>query len=136
MNSNIILEYVEYVPKEIAPGILYVSKRYNVAVHLCPCGCMSKVVTPLGACEWEFYDDDGEPTLSPSIGNWQIPCKSHYWIECGKIEWSYQWSEEQIEEGYKDEKSRREKYLIDRYSPRRTNFWVRLLNRIFKKRQE
>ena len=51
MNSKIQLMLVESMPKSIEPGILYVSERFMVAAHMCPCGCENKIVTPLGASE-------------------------------------------------------------------------------------
>jgi hypothetical protein len=111
MKSNIKLLHVEYVPKEIDAATLYVSERFQVAVHLCACGCGEKVVTPLGPTEWLFTEKEGEPNLSPSIGNWQIPCRSHYWIRNGEIQWSYQWTDAEIKQGREKEQERREAYF-------------------------
>lgn len=101
---------VKFLPKNLEEGILYVSKEYNVAGHMCPCGCGNKIITPLTSTEWNLNIINDEPTLYPSIGNWQLPCKSHYWIREGEIEWSYQWSEEQITEGSRAEEERRKAY--------------------------
>ena len=30
---------VHYMPKDLKPGILYVSEEFNIAIHLCACGC-------------------------------------------------------------------------------------------------
>src|SRR5688572_27803500 len=98
---------VQYLPKELEAGVLYVSKEFGVAGHLCPCGCGNKIITPLGSNEWSFTEYKGKPTLYPSLGNWQLPCKSHYWITEGEIEWSYQWTDEKIKEGYRYEEMRR-----------------------------
>jgi len=111
MNSKIKLEKVEFVPKALEPATLYVSERYKVAVHLCACGCENKVTTPLGPAEWAFHSENGKPTLYPSIGNWQIPCKSHYWIKNGEIIWSYAWTDEQIERGRTNDQQRLEEYF-------------------------
>jgi uncharacterized protein DUF6527 len=46
--TGITLERVKYLPRELAPVILYVSEEFGVAGHLCACGCGNKVVTPLG----------------------------------------------------------------------------------------
>ena len=46
--NTIKLERVQYMPKQLSPGILYVSEKYSVAGHLCACGCGNKVITPLG----------------------------------------------------------------------------------------
>ena len=111
MSNKIKLLHVEYLPKELDKGILYVSMEYNVAGHVCPCGCGSKVITPLGQGEWNFTETQGLPTLYPSIGNWQLPCRTHYWITEGEIEWSYQWTDAQIEEGRKmEERQRKRQY--------------------------
>ncbi len=108
--ERINLKRVEFMPMSLDAGVLYVSEKYKVAAHLCPCGCGNKVVTPLGPAEWWFSEDEGQPTLYPSLGNWQLPCRSHYWILFGEIEWSYQWSEEQIEAGRENEELRRHFY--------------------------
>src|SRR5690349_9807538 len=105
--KKIKLHITTYIPKEIDPGILYVSLKFDVACHLCPCGCGNKVVTPFGPTDWSFTEKNGSATLYPSIGNWQFPCRSHYWIDEGFIKWSYQWTEEQILIGRQIEKRRR-----------------------------
>jgi len=109
--DRIKLIHVQYLPKELEPGNLYVSEEFGVAGHLCPCGCGNKIITPLGPTEWSFKAYRGKPTLYPSIGNWQLPCRSHYWINNGEIEWSYQWSDEQIKEGYQYEENQRQLYF-------------------------
>ncbi|HEY5462613.1 MAG TPA: DUF6527 family protein [Hanamia sp.] len=108
------LNKVKYLPNELEPGVLYVSEEYSVAGHLCACGCGSKVITPLGPTEWTFSESKGKATLDPSIGNWQLPCRSHYWIINSKIEWSYQWTDKQIKTGWKAEENKRKKYYKSR----------------------
>ena len=76
MVNIVTLERVKYLPRELLPGTLYVSKEFAVAGHLCACGCGSKVITPLGPAEWTFSERKGRPTLRPSVGNWQLPCRS------------------------------------------------------------
>lgn len=107
MTEKLKLLHVDYLPKELEPEILYVSKEFGVSGHLCPCGCGSKIITPLGQTEWRFSESKGKGTLYPSIGNWQLPCRSHYWIRKGKIKWSLQWSDERIAESRDSEESRR-----------------------------
>lgn len=104
---DIDVTHVQYIPKELEPQTLYVSDEYQVAVHLCPCGCGTKVTTPLGENEWTLTENAGKATLFPSLGNWELPCKSHYWVKKGRIIWSYQWTEEQIEAGRKAEEKAR-----------------------------
>lgn len=108
--ERIKLLKVHYLPKELEEGFLYVSEEFGVAGHLCPCGCKNKIITPLDKTEWSFKEIMNKPTLYPSIGNWQLPCKSHYWIIEGIIEWSYPWSEEQIIEGREAEDEKRKAY--------------------------
>ena len=81
-------ELVEFIPEQLAPGVLYVSRRYSTAAHLCCCGCGLEVITPLNPAKWHFHQCDGSVSLSPSIGNWSFPCQSHYWIEEGLIRWA------------------------------------------------
>jgi len=107
---RISLQPVEHMPSELAPGVLYVSQEYATAAHLCPCGCGAKVRTPLGPTEWSLTVTGRGPTLYPSIGNWQRPCQSHYWIREGEIVWAPQWTPEQIAAGRDREEQRRRAY--------------------------
>lgn len=107
---NIRLEPVKYMPKELEPGVLYVSEEFGTAAHLCPCGCGSKIRTPLGPTEWYFENSAKGPNLFPSVGNWQIPCKSHYWIKDGKVIWAGSWTSSQIHAGRRNEEKRRQTY--------------------------
>jgi hypothetical protein len=93
------------MPPALDSGVLYVSERFGIAGHLCACGCGKKVMTPLGETDWSFEEVDGGPTLRPSIGSWQLPCRSHYWIASGNIRWSAQWTPEQIERGRSEEEA-------------------------------
>ncbi|MBK8484750.1 MAG: hypothetical protein IPL31_10520 [Saprospiraceae bacterium] len=108
--TRINLLKVKYLPTILEPGVLYVSEEFEVAGHLCPCGCDNKIITPLGPTDWTFTAFNNKPTLYPSIGNWQIPCRSHYWISKGEIKWSYQWTEEQIFAGRQAEEELRNVY--------------------------
>jgi hypothetical protein len=101
---------VEYLPRELAPNILYVSTEFAVAGHLCACGCGNKVITPLGPAEWNLTERRGRPTLYPSVGNWQLPCRSHYFITDGHVQWERQWSGAQVAAGRSAEEQRRLAY--------------------------
>ena len=98
------------MPTELKPGILYVAEEFGAAAHLCPCGCGTVVRTPLDQTEWSLEETEEGPTLDPSIGNWQEPCQSHYWIERGKVVWAPQWSPRQVEAGRRREQERRDEY--------------------------
>lgn len=105
-----VLQRVQYMPKELETGVLYVSDEFQIAIHLCACGCGEKIKTPLGPTEWSVRETEGKPSLRPSVGNWQEGCKSHYWIDSGKVVWSRQWTPEQIEAGRRHEHERRLAY--------------------------
>ncbi len=121
------LQRVHYMPKELEQGVLYVSEEFDIAMHLCPCGCGSKVKTPLGPTEWSVVETKSGPTLSPSVGNWQQPCQSHYWITGGHVMWAEQWTKEQIAAGRRNEEERRRIYYADQDHKRRgllRRFWL------------
>lgn len=124
---KIEIQQVHFIPKELLPGILYVSKEFGIATHLCASGCGSKVVTPLGSTEWSLDVKNNKPTLYPSIGNWQLPCQSHYWIREGEIVWADKWTPEQIVAGRHAEEERRQAYYND-FENKRKGFIPKLLN--------
>lgn len=74
------LEFVEFVPQDVEDGIIFISMQYRTAVHNCACGCREKVVTRFSPNDWRLTFDGISVTLYPSIGNWNFPCKSHYFI--------------------------------------------------------
>jgi hypothetical protein len=78
---------VHHMPRDLVDGVLYVSRAFELAIHLCPCGCRERVITPLGPPTGWGFDESG-PTLSPSISNPHAPCRSHYWIVDGKVRWA------------------------------------------------
>lgn len=108
---KIKLQHVHYMPKTLEFGVLYVSKEFKTASHLCACGCGLRVNTPLKPTEWTLQEASDGVSLYPSIGNWQQPCKSHYWINKGEVKWSNQWTAEQISMGRMYEEKRRVDYF-------------------------
>ena len=97
--NELIPVFVDLIPEKIGEGLIYVSFKYEVAIHLCCCGCGGKTVTPIGKGEWqiEVKKEENTPdipmntkvTLRPSIGNWagENPYHAHYYITENKIEW-------------------------------------------------
>lgn len=85
--SSLVPKYVEYIPTDLEPGVLYISMKYATAVHLCACGCGEKVVTPLSRSDWKLLFDGESITLRPSIGNFEFQCKSHYFVTENRIDW-------------------------------------------------
>jgi hypothetical protein len=88
--------FLEFIPERLEPGVLYISRRYSTASHLCCCGCGREVVTPLNRARWRLNVRRGTVSLTPSIGNWSFPCKSHYWIRANKVHWADAMSAEMI----------------------------------------
>jgi hypothetical protein len=105
---------VDFMPKALEPGLFYVAEAFGAAAHLCACGCGTRIRTPLGPTEWSFEDGPRGLSVSPSVGNWQRPCRSHYWITNGEIVWSAPWTEQQVEAGRNAEHARRLAYYADR----------------------
>ncbi len=81
---EIIPVYLDCIPMELEECKIYISKEYGVAIHNCLCGCRTRTVTPLGTKEWTLIENNDKISLSPSISNYQIPCKSHYIITNNK----------------------------------------------------
>jgi hypothetical protein len=78
---------VVHINDPLEDGVLYVSRRFELAIHLCACGCGEKTVTPLddGTRGWTLTEDGNGVTLRPSIGNQNFNCRSHYWITNGEV---------------------------------------------------
>ncbi|MFF1876607.1 DUF6527 family protein [Leifsonia sp. NPDC058230] len=53
-----------------------------------PAGCGNKVVTPLGRSRWHISGGEHDISLSPSVANNAFPCRSHYFIKAGRIQWA------------------------------------------------
>ncbi len=90
--------FVGPFPDLVEEGVLYVSMEFRSALHRCACGCGRDVVTPLGTAQWRLIYD-GRVSLHPSVGNWGLPCRSHYWIRENKVVWARKWSAAEIEVG-------------------------------------
>lgn len=83
--------YVECIPPhdEMEEGVLYVSHKFQTAVHLCACGCGCESVTPIGGGHgWDFKTNGTKITLSPSILNTNCLNKAHYFIRNNEIIWT------------------------------------------------
>lgn len=102
-------KFVEFIPEFIEDGIIYITIKYHTAVHNCVCGCGNKVVTPFSPTDWKLIFDGKSISLSPSIGNWNFACKSHYWITNNRIKYSRKWHSWEIDSGReKDIKSKKD----------------------------
>jgi hypothetical protein len=90
--THLVHIFVEYIPDQLEDGTVYVSLKFATAVHKCCCGCGYDVVTPLSPNGWKLIYDGNSISLSPSIGNWSFPCKSHYWIINDTVKWARRWT--------------------------------------------
>ena len=90
------LQITETIPEDIEEGILYVSLTYWTTAHKCGCGCGQKVVLRLSPKHWAITLNGEAVSMYPSVGNWQLPCRSHYWIEEGRIIHARRWSDTTI----------------------------------------
>jgi hypothetical protein len=89
--------FVRNVPRELDPGVLYISMDYATAVHSCCCGCGDRVVTPFTSTDWRITFDGESISLHPSVGNWNQKCRSHYVIQRNRVLEGGPWAESQVE---------------------------------------
>lgn len=89
--------FVRNAPRELEPGVLYISMEYATAVHSCCCGCGERVVTPFTPTDWRMTFDGESVTLNPSVGNWNQDCRSHYVIEKNRVIECGWWSDARVE---------------------------------------
>jgi hypothetical protein len=90
-------EFVDFIPREMEADTLYIAMEFATASHKCFCGCGAEVVTPLSPAGWQLYFDGEAVSLTPSVGSWGLPCKSHYWIRRDTVEWAGMMSADEIE---------------------------------------
>jgi hypothetical protein len=101
------IQFIEFIPEILEDGVLYVSMEYATASHKCACGCEHEVVTPFTPTDWSLTYDGETVTLSPSIGNWSYPCRSHYIIKRNMVIWAGKMSHSAIEGGRQRDKARK-----------------------------
>lgn len=103
--------FVRNVPRELDPGVLYISMDYATAVHSCCCGCGDRVVTPFTPTDWRMTFDGESVSLHPSVGNWNQKCRSHYVIQANRVLEAGAWSASQVEaEQRRDKRAKAEHY--------------------------
>lgn len=108
--KTISFKFVELIPDHLEDGVVYISIKYCTAIHKCCCGCQEEVVTPLSPVDWQLTFDGKTISLYPSIGNWGLKCKSHYWIRKNKVLWSKKWSDTKIKMIQEMDKMEKEDY--------------------------
>jgi hypothetical protein len=94
--DSLVIVMVDRVPSDTAEGTLYVAAERGLAIHRCCCGCGFEVVTKLSPTAWHLEVDGDRPSLYPSIGNWGLPCQSHYIVHKGRVIWARSFSRREI----------------------------------------
>ena len=95
-HSRLEHRFVQNIPECVQPGVLYISIEYGTAVHSCCCGCGEEVVTPFSPTDWRMTFDGETISLHPSVGNWNLACRSHYVIRRDQVIEAGSWSDQQI----------------------------------------
>lgn len=132
-------KFVELIPDTIEDGILYISIKYCTAIHKCVCGCGNEVVTPISPTDWKLTFDGKTISLSPSIGNWNFKCQSHYWIRKNEIIYAEKWDKKEIQDGRNKDKNRKDKFYSGKSeddkpigkSPKKKKGWKQYLKSLF-----
>ncbi|KTF18621.1 MULTISPECIES: DUF6527 family protein [Pseudoalteromonas] len=130
-------KFVEFMPDDISPGILYVSMNYGTAIHKCCCGCGEEVVTPFSPTDWKITFDGDNVSLSPSIGNWSFKCQSHYFIRNGRVDWCQSWTKQQVSDNRKEDSLNKQLHFQENKTKEVTAklgfiSWIKRLLRIYK----
>ena len=102
--------FVSGVPRELEPGVLYISMEYATAMHSCCCGCGEQVVTPLSPMDWKLTYDGMSVSLVPSIGNWNLACRSHYVVDRGRVIEAGRWSDVRIAAERRHDKAAKKRF--------------------------
>lgn len=131
--------FVEIIPDAVEDDVLYISLKYCTAIHKCVYGCGNEVVTPISPTDWKLIFDGKTVSLSPSIGNWNFNCQSHYWIKRNEIVYAREWDKEEIQFGRANDEKRKAKYYNKENEsvssvtkrPKKKKRWKKFLKSIF-----
>jgi hypothetical protein len=87
------------------------------------------VVTPISPVGWKLIFDGETVTLSPSVGSWDFPCRSHYFIRHDTVVWGADMSREEIEWGRARDRNAPDEHFGNKTSHRQKRntkwFWDR-----------
>lgn len=81
-----VYQAVERIPKQLSNGVVYHSEEFEIGALLCACGCGHRV-SLLVPDSHQIKSEGGMATIHPSIAVCDAPCKSHYYISAGRVEW-------------------------------------------------
>ena len=83
---------------------------------------------PLARSEWRIVYDGDTVSIRPSIGNWRLPCKSHYLILENRTIWCVSWTAEEISAGRKEDRTERQRDMRRRRAER--SWWRQALKKV------
>ena len=87
-NNNYKSVIVSNIPEDLEEGVLYYSETFDTAIHKCMCGCGNEVVTPCSQSGWTaIINNYRNVSLTPSVGSFNLSCKSHYFLKNGIVKW-------------------------------------------------
>jgi hypothetical protein len=110
-------KFVEFIPDELDEGVVYVSTRFATVAHKCFCGCGNEVVTPLSPTDWTLSFDGKSISLDPSVGSWNLPCRSHYWIRRNIVQWAPKWSQREVDAARSTDAKNKRQYFEESWVP-------------------
>lgn len=120
--NNLKPVFVDAIPGVLKAGTLYICEKYRTASHLCCCGCGTKVATPLKPTFWSLTKKGNAVSLHPSVGNWSLPCKSHYVVRDNRVVWAGTFTDKQIAAVKARDSAAQDAY----FNAPKKGFWKRL----------
>jgi hypothetical protein len=120
--SAITPRFVEFIPKALDEGVLYIALEHSTATHLCCCGCGTKVVLSLRPTDHSLTVAGDAVSIWPSVGNWDLPCRSHYVIDRNRVVWAAPMRDADIRQAFIADEAMKERHIADL---RRRNVWWR-----------
>lgn len=79
-------QLVDRIPTQMREGVVYHTLEFELAGLLCACRCGHRI-TLLVPDSHQVWDEGGCATIRPSVGVFDAPCKSHYVISAGDVQW-------------------------------------------------
>jgi len=77
---------VDRIPSPMVPGVVYHAADFELAGLLCACGCGHRI-TLLVPDGHRVFEEGGGATIVPSVGVLGAPCRSHFIVTAGRVDW-------------------------------------------------
>ena len=106
-----VLDYPDFGQKLTSEALLDRFAETELVADARPYTFRQVGSTAIGPTDWRLEDTPSGPSLTPSVGNWQQPCRSHYWIRNNHVLWSDQWSKGKVDTLKQREAERRDFYF-------------------------